>query len=138
MLRARVNRTCAPAARQVVPVPVHRSANPRDLRAHRAVRRYPPPHVLVDDNDIARAIEWNGRRYTMATALPVVKTPAAAIGHITAIDLRDTTLPRAGAGTPRDCATACGRGPRNRGSINQWLGCVRASYGRMRARALVR
>lgn len=43
-------------------------------------------HLLVDDNDVVRAIEWNGHRYAMDTTLPAVKTPATAIGHITAVD----------------------------------------------------
>ncbi|HEX3765903.1 MAG TPA: hypothetical protein VHW23_44705 [Kofleriaceae bacterium] len=45
--------------------------------------------LVVDGNDVVRAIEWNGHRYEQPTCLAVVMAPAEAFGHVavTAPDL---------------------------------------------------
>lgn len=40
--------------------------------------------VVVDDNDVVRAIEWNGHRYALGARLPVVQAPAEAIDRLAA------------------------------------------------------
>lgn len=38
--------------------------------------------LFVDDSDVVRAIEWNGRRYVLGTDLPLVKAPIDVLGHV--------------------------------------------------------